>query len=275
MEELTRSSSESELLVRDATGTQLLTRALRLLFHLRERDCPVTPSELVEVIGTSKSNVYRLLHTLELSGFVMRSDRGHVMLGLRFLDLGGVLERRLERELYPIAFPVMRRLTLELGETSLLTMAAGSSAICVVSVESPRPIRLSYATGRIVPFYAGASGKVLLPWIPWRLRELVLREYERVTADQPERQTVASLREQIATIGAQGFCVTEDEVDPGTTAVAAPILRTVRSLVGALTIAGPSERLPRARLPEVIDRVRDAATEIGALSARAIRRSTP
>jgi IclR family KDG regulon transcriptional repressor len=246
----------------DIVGAQLLVRALKLLLYLRERDEPVTAADLGRRLDIPASNVYRLVQTLELSGLVERSGRGRITLGLRFLDLGRALERRIDREVQPAALEVMQQLTADTGETSLLTMPTGLNAICVLSVESPRPIRLSFALGRVLPLYAGASGKILLPWLSPRLVDHLLRDRRAWRLADGRTRTPAALRKEIEEIRADGHLVTCGEVDAEATAVAAPILAGGR-LAAGLSVAGPSARFDDGRLPALIDRVCGAAEEIG------------
>lgn len=247
----------------DVAGAQLLVRAIKLLFYLREREQPVTASELAEALGIPSSNVYRLVHTLELSGLVERSGRGRITLGLGFLDLGRALEQRLQSEIAPAALPVMRALTAAIDETTLMTMPTGLRAICVLVVDSSRPIRLSFATGRVLPLQTGASGKVLLPWLPARLLEQVLHEKQDWPTLAGAPLTRETLQRQIEEIREQGYAITCGEVDPDAVAVAAPVFGAGDRLVGALTAAGPTRRFQDDRLPELVEQVRAASGEIG------------
>ncbi len=222
----------------------------------------MTAADLGRRLDIPPSNVYRLVQTLELSGLVERSGRGKIALGLRFLDLGRALERRIEREIGPSALDVMQELTRETDETSLLTMPTGLNAICVLSVESSRPIRLSFAFGRVLPLYAGASGKILLPWLSPRLVEHLMRDNRSWRLANGQTLTPAALRGQIEEIRAAGHLITRGEVDAEAAAVAAPVLAGGK-LGGGLSVAGPSARFDEARLPELIDQVCAAADEIG------------
>jgi DNA-binding IclR family transcriptional regulator len=246
----------------DIVGAQLLVRALKLLLYLRERDEPVTAADLGQHLEIPPSNVYRLVQTLELSGLVERSGRGRIALGLRFLDLGRALERRIDREVGPAALEAMQELTHETDETSLLTMSTGLNAICVLSVESSRPIRLSFASGRVLPLHAGASGKVLLPWLSPRVVEHLMRGGRSWRLANGQVLTPAGLQAQIEEIRSVGHVITFGEVDAEAAAVAAPVLPAGR-LCGGLSVAGPAARFGDDRLPELIDKVRAAAEEIG------------
>ena len=256
---------ELELLaLGEVVGTQLLVRALRLLFYLRARDAPVPMSELVDALDLPTSNVYRLVQTLTLFGLVERVGRGRVDLGLRLVDLGHGVERRLARDVEPDALPVMRSLMRATGETTILTMPAGLRAMCVATVESPRSIRLSFHTGRVLPLHAGASGKVLLPWLPERVVALLL---ERARGDGLRlagggTRSADDVRREITAIRSRRLCVSHGEVDPDASAVAAPILVGGGRLFGGLSVAGPSTRFDDRRLPRLVEHVAEAAAQI-------------
>src|ERR1700730_4270896 len=204
-------------------GTQLLARAVSLLLYLRERDEEVTVGELAGALKVPVNTVYRLVRTLEMGGLVDRSHRPYVSLGLRFMDLGMAKQRQVIRELGPVALPILESLTGATGETSLLVMPTGARAICILSVEPTRAIRLSYQPGRVFPVYAGASGKVLLPWLPAQLVETALAQGDGQLLATGEILTAAGLSEEVESIRDAGSCVTHGELDAGVSAVAAPI----------------------------------------------------
>src|SRR6266566_3930744 len=116
-------------LVTWAAGTQLLARAVSLILYLRERDEPVTVSEIAGALQIPLNSAYRLVRTLELGGLADRSHRPYVSLGLRFMDLGLAKQRQVTRELAPVAQPVLESLTADTGETSLLLMPTGARPI--------------------------------------------------------------------------------------------------------------------------------------------------
>jgi DNA-binding IclR family transcriptional regulator len=247
----------------EVEGAQLLVRAINLLLYIRDAQKPVSAPQLADVLGIPLSNTYRLLQTLELSGLVERCLRGEIALGLHFLDFGRAVQKRVDDEVASIALPLMRQLTAETGETSLMTMRTGLQVICVLSVDSPRPFRLSFAPGRVLPLYRGASGRVLLPWLPARVLQQVLAEADRAGQASAGSLNSASLLESLERIRSDGYLLTTGEVDQDMTGIAAPILVDGSRLLGGLTLAGPSGRFPAERVHSLIERVRLAASEIG------------
>ena len=244
-------------------GTQLLARAVSVLLYLREREELVTVGELAEALGVPANTVYRIVRTLELGGLVDRSHKPYVSLGLRMMDLGQAKQRLLARELAPFAMPVLEALTAATNETSLLIMPTGARAICIFAVEPSRAIRLSYEPGRVFPLYAGASGKILLPWLSAQLLDSALAQGDGHLLPNGRRLTAARLRRDVAAMKAAGYCVSHAEVDAGASAVAAPVFGRGGQIFAAVSVAGPEVGFNEDRLPELIERVLAAAADIG------------
>jgi DNA-binding IclR family transcriptional regulator len=245
-------------------GTQLLARAVSVLLYLREREEPVTVGELAEALSVPANTVYRIVRTLEMGGLVDRSHRPYVSLGLRMMDLGQAKQRQLSRELAPFAMPILEALTADTDETSLLIMPTGARAICIFAVETSRAIRLSYEPGRVFPLYAGASGKILLPWMSPQLMETAIAQGDGHVLPGGRRLTAAELRRDIESMRENGYCVSHGEVDAGASAVGAPVFGRGGQIFAAISVAGPERGFSTDRLPALIERVIAAAGEIGA-----------
>ena len=251
-------------------GTQLLARAVSLLLYLRERDDAVTVGDLADALKVPVNTVYRLVRTLEMGGLVDRSHRPFVSLGLRLMDLGMAKQRQVARELAPVALPALEALASATGETSLLVMPTGARAICILAVESSRTIRLSYQPGRVFPLYAGASGKVMLPWLSAQLMETAIAQGDGQVLATGRRLTATGLRAEARAIRAEGYCVTHGDLDTGASAVAAPVFARNGQIFAAVSVAGHETSFTADRLPGLIENVLSAAaaTSRGISTAR-------
>jgi DNA-binding IclR family transcriptional regulator len=240
-------------------GTQLLARAVSLLLYLREREEAVTVGELAGALKVSVNTVYRLVRTLEMGGLVDRSQRPYVSLGLRLMDLGLAKQRQVARELAPVALPALEALTTATGETSLLVMPTGARAICILTYESSRAIRLSYQPGRVFPLYAGASGKVMLPWLSTQLVDTAIAQGAGQVLASGRRLTAVDLRAEVRSIRAAGYCVTHGDLDAGASAVAAPVFARNGQIFAAVSVAGHETGFTANRLPGLVQSVLAAA----------------
>lgn len=243
----------------EVPGAQVLVRALDLLLVLRELGGAASVGELAGRLQLPQSNLYRLLKALEGAGLVDRDTPGRVQLGLGLLELGDLVRHRLDSDFAVRTQPVLRSLTAELRQTSLLTMRAGLAAVCVSSVESPQPIRLSFAPGRLVPLFGGASGRILLPWSSERVLQQVLAQHHSWQLASGVRPTIEQFTQSLTTARRRGYIVTRSEVDPGITGVAAPVLRPNGRIWAGLSVAGPQDQFSRSRIPRMIETVKEHA----------------
>jgi IclR family transcriptional regulator, acetate operon repressor len=248
-----------------ARGTRVLDRSLAMLFELGNADRPLPIAELARRADLPASTAYRLVDELEGHGLIERDD-GELGLGLRLLELARRIEDRLAPSLLEPARGVMRTLAHEQDETVLLTAPAGRFAIGLDAVEPPRPVRLSLGRWRVAPMHLGASGKVLLAFLPSRAAERVLEAVDHDVTASGQPVEIGPLRRELAEVRDRGVAVTHGELDRGVSGVAAPLLTARARPVAGLTLAGPTDRIaPHA------DRLAGAVCE----AARAIEQALP
>ena len=110
-----------------------------------------------------------------------------------------------------------------------------------------------------MPLHCSALGKVLLAYGAAQLPggTLERRTDKTITSE-------AALRADLATVRARGYAVTDEELEPGLIAVAAPIRGYDGAVVAALSVSGPTTRMNRDGLPAVAGY---CAEEAAALSA--------
>src|SRR6266566_6575996 len=63
-------------------------RAVRLIRHVAEGNPVLNMSETAKTLKINRTTLLRLLHTLEVEGFVERRPNGGFQVGLSFLELG-------------------------------------------------------------------------------------------------------------------------------------------------------------------------------------------
>lgn len=243
-----------------ARGTRVLERSLAMLFELGDADRPLPIAELARRADLPASTAYRLVDELAGHGLVER-DGAELTLGLRLLELARRIEDRLAPELLEPARGIMRALAGEHDETALLTAPAGRCAIGLDAVEPPRPVRLSYGRWRVAPMHLGASGKVLLAFLPARAAERVLAAVDHGVTASGQPVDVERLRGELADARERRVVVTHGELDRGVSGVAAPVLGPRGRLLAGITLAGPTERIaPDAE--RLCGAVREAARAI-------------
>ncbi|GAA1865151.1 IclR family transcriptional regulator [Pseudonocardia ailaonensis] len=243
-------------------GVQSVDRAITVLEILARRG-EAGVSEVATELDVHKSTAFRLLGALEERGLVEQAiDRGKYTLGFGLIPLAGAVSGRLDvtrqgRE-------ACERLALEFGETVNIAVLQERWAVNVHQARGPATV-LSYNwIGRITPLHCTSSGKALIAWLDSAELPPALKD----ALDQPERFTDHTLRDRAAIeagltrVRERGYATVVEEYEIGLNAVAAPIRDQTGGVVAALSLAGPSYRLPPERLDDLAPTVVAAGKEV-------------
>ncbi len=222
-------------------------RAAQLLSSILQRS-PRERDELAAELVIGSDELEPALVALERHGLVaLDSSRESVRPGpaaLRFArsDHGLV-------DLVELAHAGLRRLASESGETANLILLRDGGTEAVAQVDGVHLLGATNWVGRPLGLHATAAGKVFLAF---GAAQLGPGELERLTP-----QTVtdpAQLDAELATVRERGYATIAEELEPGLSAVAAPIREAGGSVIGVLCVSGAALRLPRHRL-ELLGRV--------------------
>lgn len=234
-------------------GSQyVISSAYRTLEILRAFSAPPHRFSLAELTGAlklDKGQTYRSLKTLEEAGFLRVGDDGRFSLTPLLHVLSAAASGTRSASLAEVAAPVMDRLAAETGESVHLFARAGDQAVCIGIRESRHPVRLSAALGASAPLHAGASPKAMLAFLPPAEQERILAEladYPRYT-DRTQLDP-AVLRGVLAQVRADGYALSDEDVDAGARGVGAPVFDLTGAVVGAISVGGPSSRVDDVRL---------------------------
>jgi len=240
------------------TGTQAVDRAAQLLREVVHCPDPVTFTELTAATGLAKSTTSRLLMALERGGLVRRDGHGRFRPGemfIRYAWRGGA-----EAGLTSVAQPFLEQHGEATGETINLGVASGGMVEQIAQVDSTFLIGGTNWVGLSVPLHCAALGKVLLAF---GAAELPPGRLERRTARTLTSRT--AIQSDLEQVRQHGFAVTEEELEPGLVAVAAPVYRDDHAVVAALSVSAPASRVRAADLPGLGTRCISAARDLSAV----------
>lgn len=222
-------------------GTQAVDRAARLLTEVVHAPDPMTFTGLSAATGLAKSTTSRLLLALERNGLVRRDDHGRFLPGEMFVSFawrGGA-----EAGLVAVAQPFLERLGKASGETINLGVTSNGMVEQIAQVDSTHLIGGTNWVGMSVPLHCSAPGKVLLAYgaAQQPTGPLERRTDKTITSE-------AALRAELTAVRARGYAVTDEELEPGLIAVAAPVRGFDGGVVAALSVSAPATRMSRDRL---------------------------
>jgi DNA-binding IclR family transcriptional regulator len=184
-----------------------IDKAMDLLAHVEQG--PRSLVDLVEVTGLSRATAHRLAAALVAHGLLRRTDQGGYTLGLRLLELGRAAADAVP--LAELARPALARLRDQTGESAQLYVADGPDRVCVASLESPHGLRTIVPMGAVLSMELGSAGRVLR-----------------------------------GETGQAGWLASVGEREAGVASVSAPVVDGEETVVAAVSVSGPIERLTRS-----------------------------
>lgn len=239
---------------------QSVSRALRLISALAEAGNDAGVHELARFAHLHVATAHRLLRTLLAEG-VVEQDGGSSRYRLGPVVLRWAEAYLASAELRRAARPCLEELAARTGETVHLMVLGGDAGVYVDRVDSPQRLRVATPVGQREPLHCSAVGKALLAFLPPATRARVLsaglpRRTPRTITDPGE------LEEHLGQVRRAGYALDDGEGEVGVRCVGAPIFGRTGTVVGALSVAAPAARLPRAQAEALGDVVRAAAADV-------------
>jgi len=245
---------------------QSVDRSARILKALASGPRRLGVSQLADQLGLSRPTVHGLLQTLQAHGFVEQDrDSDKYQLGAGLLHLGNsYLDHN---ELRARSIVHAERLAQSTGEAVRVGVLHGPSVVVVHHVFRPDAVFQVLEVGAQLPAHASALGKAMLAWSdPGVVDELTAEPLPRLT-----NRTVGAdgLRAELDEVREKGLARERDEAVLGESSVAAPIFDHGGHAVGAIGVAGDTQRvLPRGPAKglaaAVVEAARSISRELGA-----------
>ena len=234
--------------------------AMRLLKAFSEEQEEISVSALAQKLGVAKSTIHRLAVTLVSEGLLEQNpDNQRYRLGIGLFALGTLVRRRMD--ISTEARPYLFSLREKTGETILLGIPSDGDIMYIYNLESPQALRMRSDIGIRRPGLTTAVGRAIFAFAPDDLIDrmlaapVVARTSRTITNPAILRATLAEVREQ-------GYAIEDEESEAGIRAIAAPVRRAGGFVVGAVGIAGPSQRLSLDALKALVTPLLDAAAAI-------------
>lgn len=257
------SDSGSRKPARGADSGSSLARMLGVIDIFTEAEPIWTVDAIASAHGYTRATTYRYVGELCNAGLLTRVAHGTYALGPRIIEL----DRQIQRSdpLLTVTEHVLPRLLdPNRGQVVLLCSLFRDKVLCVRQAGHDKEMAVSYARGRPMPLFLGATAKAILAWLPERrLTRLFLenqQEIRRAGLGRDREEFLASLK----AIRRRGYSITFAEVDPDVVGVAVPVFGGERSVIGSLSAVYPAKRFPRRLVDQVVSDLKQAAQAIQA-----------
>ena len=214
----------------------------------------LTLQEIANRVGLPKSTAFRLVHSLDRAGYLVRLDNQEFCLSLRFTRLAGLVKSTLN--IREIARPVMIELARRSNETVTLNTVSGRDRVCVDVIDTPAPLMSVAKPGEHQRLASGSTAKALMAYLPRKEQRGVVAHAAKASGKKR-----AEIMRELELIRRNGYSSTHGERVLGLSAMSAPIWDSKDEAHYCITITGPTVRL-KLREKEFIKLVVAAAYDI-------------
>ncbi|HEY2818839.1 MAG TPA: IclR family transcriptional regulator C-terminal domain-containing protein [Casimicrobiaceae bacterium] len=240
---------------------QSLTRGLSILECLAKAEGGLTLTDVANRAELAPSTTHRLLSTLERMRYVYQAgELGRWYIGLQAFTVGSSFLA--SRDFVAQSHPYMRRLMEQSGETANLGILDGTEAVFVDQVQCREMMRTIVKLGSRVPLHASGVGKAIFASLPDEQIDAILKVKGLPRITENTITSPETMWASVRVIRQRGWSFDDEEHAVGTRCVAAPIYDEHAETLGAISLAGPSSRLPDARIKQLGPVVAHTAEEL-------------
>ena len=204
----------------------MLDKAVGVLWAASAEPCGLT--ELCQRTGLPRATAHRLAVGLEVHGLLHRGSDGRWRPGPTLSELAA----HSGDPLLEAAASILPRLRDLTGESVQLYRRDGMQRICIASCEPSSGLRDTVPVGTRLSMSAGSGAKVLAAWADPAVQRAILAD-----AVFTER-TLLEVRRR-------GWAQSVAERESGVASVSAPVRNTTSTVVAAISVSGPVDRIGR------------------------------
>lgn len=211
---------------------QSVSHAIDVLEELAKAGGEVGVTELSKRLKLHKNNVFRLLATLELRGYVEQNpETEDYRLGVKVLQLGQ--SYLIQSDLVTRALPILRKLAETSGETVSLAVLRNGHVQYPLTIESKRPVRVAARVGAAFSAKQNAAGRLLTAQLPDAMLSEVL------AGNTPQD---AAIKNQLGELRSTGQLVDRGAIEADVVSVVKVIRGEGNRSVGAVEMLVPQYR---------------------------------
>jgi DNA-binding IclR family transcriptional regulator len=235
-------------------------RAVRLIRHVAEGNPVLNMTETAKALKINRTTLLRLLHTLELEGFVERRSSGGFQVGLALLEVGA--RALFSQDLVQVAVPVLTELAEALQLSAHLGVLDGTDVLYLVRRTPNTPLASNIRVGSRLPAHATTMGRMLLA-------HMTPLEIDTLYAGKPLARFTEHTSTSIEALRAKAeqdrrarIAWSESHFERGIGSAAVAVFDFGGAPVGAINVSGPTSAFAKDRREIVGSALARAGSEI-------------
>ena len=231
---------------------QSVSHAIDVLEELAKAGGEVGVTELSKRLKLHKNNVFRLLATLELRGYVEQNPKSEdYRLGVRSLQLGQAYW--IQSSLVARCRPTLDKLSEDIGETVSLAVLQGMNVHYPITMESKRPVKVASRIGSAFSAKQCAAGRLLTAQLPDDMLNEIL------SGNTPQD---AAIKSQCSELRSTGQIIDRGAIEADVVCAVKVIKSLDNEVVGAIEVLVPQYR---AKIESIMPQIDEAAEALSNL----------
>jgi DNA-binding IclR family transcriptional regulator len=206
-----------------SSGVGVVDKTVALLDAVAER--PRSLADLVAATGLPRPTAHRLALALERQQVLDRDPEGRFTVGIRVARWSTAVDA-----LGPRAEQVVLDLRDATGVSAQVYRRVGDQRLCIAAAEPEAGLRDTVPVGALLTLQAGSAAQVLVAWLPDDEQGVLLAGAAFTARD-------------LAEVRRRGWSHSVAQREPGVASLSAPVRDGTGTVVAAVSISGPVDRL--------------------------------
>ncbi len=227
-----------------------LKRACEILSYLAQNGGKLSREEISKALKFPRTSVLRILETLVDAKYLSYTSDKKYAIGKNFISLVAPLSLR--SNIGKIAFPFLKRITEQTGETSHIAVRYSDKVLIVEVCESPLALHAASKSGTLIDTYCSSTGKVLLVELlkknPEAVKKIKLQKRTKKTIT-----TFEKLREELILTDKRGYALDNEEYHNSIRCMAVPVRDANGKIIASIGLTIPSVRFPDDKIKNFFD----------------------
>ncbi len=244
----------------DRIKNKSLEKAMAVLECFCKKQPELGVTEISEQLDLYKSNVFNILSTFEVLGYVEKNQQtSKYRLGLKILELANVINN--SNGFRQSIYPLITDLSTQLGEVVYYGVPDDGNVIYLDAAYPANTTASRVIIGDKAPMYCTAIGKAMLAYLPENeINDILSRPLNVFT---PNTITDAGqMKSELQSIRESGFSVDDMEHEHGIKCVGVPIFNANRKVVAAISASGPSLRFEKNNILRCAELLKETSAKI-------------
>lgn len=240
---------------------QSVDRALKLLEVLSGYEDGLGLMEISQQASLTKSTAHRLLHTLIENNYVKQNgENGPYQLTFKMFRLGANTVEKMD--ILKLSRPYLQDLKNQFGEVIHLVIRDDTEIVYIDKVETDHTIRMYSNIGKRGTLYSTSVGKAILSY---ESDEDLKDIWKTLPIEKKTEYTITTWEEflkEIKTIRKEGYALDQEENELGVRCIGVALLDYTGTPVGAISVSGPSQRMTKEKVEEIMMEILKIKAEI-------------